>query len=67
MVPTDKNPRTLTPITSRRPLCNGPAGGWRTGRNPRAGGAQQCDIFNQVRNLPPRGSNLRPEGATRKP
>jgi hypothetical protein len=28
-----------------RPLCNCPAGEWRAGRNPGAGGAQQGDFF----------------------
>ena len=47
-----KNPRTLPPSLAgrHRPLCNGPAGGWRAGRNPGAGEAQQADFFNQARN-----------------
>jgi hypothetical protein len=57
MVPAEKILEPWPPSLAgrHRPLCNGPAGGWRAGRNPRAGGAQRGDFFNQARNSPPRG------------
>jgi hypothetical protein len=59
MVPAEKTPESLPPITNgpiNCPLCNGPTGGWHAGyRSPRAGGAQRGDFFNQARNSPPRG------------
>jgi hypothetical protein len=64
MVPAKKIPEPSPPppptLAGRhRPLCNGPTGGWRAGRNPGAGGAQRRDFFNQARNSPPRGIKLR--------
>ena len=66
MVPTEKIPE-LWPSSlacRHRPLCNGPTGRWRPGRNP--GGAQRGDYFNQVRIRHRGGSNQGPRGATRK-
>jgi hypothetical protein len=47
------NPSPPSLAGRHRPLCNGPAGGWRAGRNPEAGGAQRGDFFNQAQNSPP--------------
>jgi hypothetical protein len=57
MAPTEKTLEPWPPALAgcHRPLCNGPTGGWRTGRNPGAGKAQRGDFFNQARNSPPRG------------
>jgi hypothetical protein len=56
MVPSEKIPNPSPPSLAGHhcPLCNSPAGGWRAGRNPRAGGAQRGDFFNQARNSSPR-------------
>jgi hypothetical protein len=45
MVLTEKIFETCPPSLAdrHRPLCNGPAGGWRAGRNPGADSAQQED------------------------
>jgi hypothetical protein len=48
-------PWPLSLAGRHHPLCKGPAGGWRAGRNTGAGWAQRVDFFNQARNLPPRG------------
>jgi hypothetical protein len=57
MVPAEKIPEPWPPSLAgrHRPLYNGPAGGWRAGCNPGAGGAQREDFFNQARNSPPMG------------
>jgi hypothetical protein len=59
MVPAEKIPESWPPITNGSincPLCNGSAGGWRSGfRSPRTCETQRGDFFNQVQNLPLRG------------
>jgi hypothetical protein len=62
-----ENARTLASIASgpSLPLCNGPFGGWRAGRNPGAAGAQRGDFLIQPEILEAL-SNLGPGGATRK-
>jgi hypothetical protein len=61
MVPAEKIPEPWPPSLAgrHRPLCNGPAGGWRAGRNSGAGRAQRGDFFNQAKKSPPRG--IKPE------
>jgi hypothetical protein len=70
MIPAEKIPEPWPSSLAGRhhPLYNGPAGGWRTGRNLGASGAQRGDFFlNQARNSPLMGSNPGHGGATRKP
>jgi hypothetical protein len=47
IVPAEKIPEPFPPSLAGRyrPLCNGSAGGWRTGRNPGVGGAQRGDFL----------------------
>jgi hypothetical protein len=47
MAPPEKSPNTGPPSLAgcHRPLCNGPAGGWRARRNPGAGRSQRGDFL----------------------
>jgi hypothetical protein len=69
MVPAEKIPEPWPPSLADRhhPLCNGPAGGWRAGRNPEAGGAQRGDFLTKAEIRPREVWNPEPGGATRKP
>jgi hypothetical protein len=69
MVPAKKIPEPWPPSLAghHRPLCTCPAGGWRAGRNPGAGGAQQGGGLTNPEINPRGGSNSGPGGATRKP
>jgi hypothetical protein len=69
MVSPRKTPNPGPPLLAghHRPPWNGPAAGWRTGRNPRAGEAQRRHFLTKSEIRPRRGSNPGPGNATRKP
>jgi hypothetical protein len=65
----EKIPEPCSPSLAGRyrPLCNGPAGGWRIGRNPGVDGAQRGDFLTKPKIRARGGSNQKPRVATRKP
>jgi hypothetical protein len=69
MVPAEKIPEPWPPsLASRhRPLYNGPAEGWRAGRNPGVVGHSEGIFLTKPKIRPRGGSNPGPGGATRKP
>jgi hypothetical protein len=58
MVPAEKIQEPWPPSLAgrHRPLCNGPAEGWRAGRNQERTGHNEGIFFNQTRNSPSKGT-----------